>query len=193
MTVYALSISDDQAGSSWSAAHGTSREGHRALRRAAEVGVRAAGWIRGVAQRQDDELHRVVLDAYADAVEGVLTGLDPVDEDVSNGRGTWTVGWGGVSAEMREELDGYVVLSSPPTTGGRPDLTTVEGLSLVAIGALARIAPAAVTGDIEDLVVLCEAIGQALAIVEGNCACSAASVAGPAERAGMPLRCFDDH
>ncbi|MFI9273407.1 hypothetical protein ACIGXM_22200 [Kitasatospora sp. NPDC052896] len=159
---------------------------------AAEVGVRAAGWIRGVAERQDHELHQVVLGAYADAVEVVLTGLDPADEDVPNGRGTWTAGWGGVSAEIREELDGYVVLSSPPASGDRPDLTTVEGLSLVAIGALARIAPAAVTGDIEDLMMLCEAIGQALAIVEENSACSAAPVAGPTERVRMPIRCFGD-
>ncbi|MGY0466880.1 hypothetical protein ACW14Y_42475 [Kitasatospora sp. cg17-2] len=105
------------------------------LAEAGEAGRRAAGWVRGLAERQTEEAHRTVLGRAADAVEQacgrevVPGGEGQLDEELAYGLGAGVV-TGGVLAD------------------GLPELSTGERIALVALCALAAAMPRTVLGDL---------------------------------------------
>ncbi|MGA5823556.1 hypothetical protein ACPC54_37535 [Kitasatospora sp. NPDC094028] len=122
-----------------------------ALARVCVTGQIAAGWIRSLASRQHDGGNRLVLEQYAGAVEQVL------------GREIVPGGDGELVEELRYTLDAYVLLGSVRSEH-LPQLTGEERVALLAVGFAALSAPRAVLNDLTNLVPLCEAIDQALAL-----------------------------
>ncbi|MFE7531645.1 hypothetical protein ACFU7Y_38970 [Kitasatospora sp. NPDC057542] len=122
-----------------------------ALALASVTGQHAADWIRSLASRQHDEGSRQVLEQYAGAVEQILR-----YEIIPGGDGE-------LVKELRYTLDAYVLLGSVQS-GHRPKLTAAERVALLAIGFTALSSPRVVLNDLTDLVPLCQAIDQALAI-----------------------------
>ncbi|MFD7732168.1 hypothetical protein ACFV6F_17485 [Kitasatospora phosalacinea] len=107
---------------------GLDAEAREAIAEAAGTGVRAALWIRTLAERQDDEGNRRCLERYARAVERILSREIVLDRD------------GPLEGELLYELDpAHFTLQRPGT--GPMDLRPAERVALAAIGAATASAP----------------------------------------------------
>lgn len=107
-----------------------------ALHRAAAAGEAAAGWVRGLAGRQDDQGHARVLERAADAIER------------ASGREIVPGGDGHLVEELRHALAADVLLGAA-RSGTLPELHPRERGALVAVCALAAAMPGCVLGDLE--------------------------------------------
>ncbi|MGW4808011.1 hypothetical protein [Kitasatospora sp. NPDC004272] len=139
----------DDDGPDYDGLNGPERE---AIAEAAGTGVRAALWIRTLAERQDDESNRRCLQRYARAVERILSREIVTDRD------------GPLEGELLYELDpAHFTLQRPGT--GPVDLTPAERVAVAAIGTATASAPGTVLGDLAaDLPQICRLIDHALAI-----------------------------
>ncbi|MGW3185484.1 hypothetical protein ACWDD9_40060 [Kitasatospora sp. NPDC001119] len=106
------------------------------LAEAGEAGRRAAGWVRGLAERQVEERHRIVLGRAADAIERAA------------GREVVPGGEGQLDEELAYDLSAGVVTGSPYAEE-LPELAMGERIALVAVCALAAAMPGTVLGDLE--------------------------------------------
>ncbi|MFI6449102.1 hypothetical protein [Kitasatospora sp. NPDC050543] len=89
-----------------------------------------------------------MLKTFADTIQQVL------------GREIIPGGAGEIGEEIRYRLDACVILAQD-----RPELTSIEQLALVAVGAITTTAPSTVLNDIAaDLPALCDAIDNALTL-----------------------------
>ncbi|MGW4809343.1 hypothetical protein [Kitasatospora sp. NPDC004272] len=123
-----------------------------AIAEAAGTGVRAAAWIRTLAERQDDEDNRRCLERYARAVERILSREIVLDRD------------GPLEGELLYELDVAAFTQERPGTGTM-DLRPAERVALAAIGAATASAPGTVLGDLAaDLPRVGQLIDHALAV-----------------------------
>ncbi|MFF4344246.1 hypothetical protein ACFY00_30505 [Kitasatospora sp. NPDC001540] len=123
-----------------------------AIAEATVTGVRAAVWIRTLAERQDEEDHRRSLGRYARAVERILSREIVLDRD------------GRLEGELLYELDPAAFTLERPDAGPM-DLRPAERVALAAIGAATASAPSTVLGDLAaDLPRICRLIDHALAV-----------------------------
>ncbi|MGW4814316.1 hypothetical protein ACWEPB_22085 [Kitasatospora cineracea] len=131
---------------------GLDTEEREAIAEAAGAGVRAALWIRTLAERQDEEDNRQCLERYARAVERILAREIVLDRD------------GPLEGELLYELDpAHFTLDR--RDAGPMDLQPAERVALAAIGAATASAPTMVMVDLAtDLPRMCELVDQALAV-----------------------------
>ncbi|MFE4516809.1 hypothetical protein ACFRMQ_21745 [Kitasatospora sp. NPDC056783] len=144
----------------------------QALRRAADAGEAAAGWVRGLASRQGEEEHARALERVAEAIVRassceILPGSD-----------------GLLAEELRYTLAADVVLGASHTVGTRPELHPGELMPLITVCALAAAFPSCVLGNLgTELTALSDEL--AAATEAGRIATAAgAARACPARRPG---------
>ncbi|MDH6129926.1 hypothetical protein [Kitasatospora sp. GP82] len=106
-----------------------------ALHRARTAGETAAAWVRGLADRQDDDLHAQALRRTADAIEQASH-----REVVPGGNGH-------LAEQLRHALAADVLLGDL-TAGTASVLAQGERLPLVAVCAIAAAMPGTVLGDL---------------------------------------------
>ncbi|RKE02882.1 hypothetical protein [Streptomyces sp. TLI_171] len=124
---------------------------------AAGTGLRAALWIRSLAARQTHTEHRRRLEAYAEAVERVLTRELVAQRDEELGE------------ELRHAVSAYSLTWSPPSEPALV-LRPRELVALAAIGAAAASAPlAAIEGLGRDLARFLALIDAALDVGLARC------------------------
>ncbi|MEU3495413.1 hypothetical protein ABZ747_18230 [Kitasatospora cineracea] len=144
-----LSGGESDDGPDYDGLSGPERE---VIAEAAGTGVRAAIWIRTLAERQDEEDNRRSLERYARAVERILSREIVLDRD------------GPLEGELLYELDpAHFTLERPGT--GPMNLRPTEQVALAAIGAATASAPGTVLGNLAaDLPRIGRLIDHALAI-----------------------------
>ncbi|MGW7582728.1 hypothetical protein ACWGKU_28745 [Kitasatospora sp. NPDC054768] len=106
------------------------------LAEAAGAGRRAAGWVRELAGRQQEERHRIVLERAADAVERAAG-----PEVVPGGEGQ-------LDDELAYDLSAGIVTGNPYAEA-LPELSMGERIALITVCALAAAMPASVLGELE--------------------------------------------
>ncbi|RPE28017.1 hypothetical protein [Kitasatospora cineracea] len=138
---------------------GLSSPERETLAEAAGMGVRAAAWIRTLAERQGEEDNRRSLERYARAVERILSREIVTDRD------------GPLEGQLLYKLDAANFTIRLWNASGPMDLQPAEQVALAAIGAATASAPGlaanrALGADLPRVIAL---IGHAMAVGGPGC------------------------